>query len=182
MVTSKASAPTTTAAEPVKAVVTSSTKAAQTPASTPVSNTASSDIQSYLDLHNNERANHGAVALVWNNTLADAAQNWANQCTGTHSGGSLGPYGENLSTGTGNFTISAAVQLWLNEAPQYDPSNPQPSHWTQVVWKGTTNLGCAVAECDNLFDFSKFGRTLYYVCEYYPAGNVLGEFAQNVQA
>lgn len=30
---------------------------------------------------------------------------------------------------------------------EYDPNNPTYSHFTQVVWKSTTQLGCAVANC-----------------------------------
>jgi hypothetical protein len=29
----------------------------------------------------------------------------------------------------------------------YDPSNPQFSHYTQIVWKATTQLGCAYVNC-----------------------------------
>ncbi|EIW86554.1 PR-1-like protein [Coniophora puteana RWD-64-598 SS2] len=139
-----------------------------------------SDIQTYLDVHNAERAQHGANALVWNSTLSGAAQSWANGCVFQHSGGSLGPYGENLAAGTGSYSITDSINSWDSEESQYDPSNPQYSHWTQVVWKGTTDLGCAVATCNGIFDAS-YGPAQYYVCEYYPAGNVIGEFAQNVQ-
>ena len=40
-------------------------------------------------------------------------------------------------------------------------------HFTQVIWKGSTRLGCA--QCRSL-----------YVCQYAPAGNYMGQFAQNV--
>ncbi|KIJ68256.1 hypothetical protein HYDPIDRAFT_24553 [Hydnomerulius pinastri MD-312] len=129
----------------------------------------------YLDTHNNERAQYDAAALVWNDTLANAAQQWANGCVFEHSGGSLGPYGENLAAGTGDYTISNAVGDWNAESSSYDPSNPQASHWTQVVWKSTTDLGCAVQSCNGIFP-SSYGPAEYYVCEYYPAGNVIGEF------
>ena len=33
----------------------------------------------------------------------------------------------------------------------YDPNNPQPSHFTQVVWKATQQLGCAVQNCNGIF-------------------------------
>ncbi len=29
----------------------------------------------------------------------------------------------------------------------YNPNHPLPSHFTQVVWKAITQLGCAVATC-----------------------------------
>lgn len=142
--------------------------------------TSSADIQAYLDGHNTERAAHGAAPLTWSDDLASAAQSWANGCVFQHSGGSLGPYGENLAAGSGDYTIADAIGDWNAEESSYDPSNPQPSHWTQVVWKSTTQVGCAVAACSNIFP-PEYGVAQYYVCEYSPAGNVIGEFPQNVQ-
>ena len=55
--------------------------------------TSQADISAYLNAHNTVRAQHGATALKWNNTLAAAAQKWVNKCVFKHSGGSLGPYG-----------------------------------------------------------------------------------------
>jgi len=140
------------------------------------------DRQQYLDSHNGIRAKHGAAALTWSTELEAAAQKWANNCKFVHSGGAVGPYGENLSAGTGSaFGISQAIQLWIDEESDYNPANPQYSHFTQMVWKGTTQLGCAVAQCDGIFD-PKYGKAKFYVCEYNPAGNVIGQFPQNVQA
>lgn len=36
----------------------------------------------------------------------------------------------------------------------YDPINPVPSHFTQVVWKETTEVGCAVQRCNGIFPAS----------------------------
>ncbi|KAJ3528656.1 hypothetical protein NM688_g7967 [Phlebia brevispora] len=109
------------------------------------------------------------------------AQQWANGCVFQHSGGTLGPFGENLAAGTGSsYDIAAAVKSWTDEVSQYDPNNPQPSHFTQVVWKATTQVGCAEAQCSGIFPAS-FGLAKYFVCEYSPQGNVIGEFPQNVQ-
>jgi len=135
-----------------------------------------------LSAHNSVRSQHGAGDLTWSNTLADAAQKWADGCKFVHSGGSLGPYGENLAAGTGSsYNIAAAIKSWTDEVSQYSSSNPQPSHFTQVVWKATTQVGCALQKCSGIFDPS-FGQASYYVCEYSPQGNIIGEFAQNVQA
>lgn len=92
------------------------TAAAATSALTIIPRTSQSDIDTYLSTHNTVREAHGAVDLVWNNTLATAAQSWANGCVFEHSGGSLGPYGENLAAGTGDYTITNAVTDWTNEA------------------------------------------------------------------
>ncbi|KAJ6624005.1 hypothetical protein B0H10DRAFT_1730015, partial [Mycena sp. CBHHK59/15] len=79
------------------------------------------DVQLYLEIHNVECSEHGALALVWNDTLADVAQTWGTKCTNNHSGGTLGPFGGinkllhiilNLAVGTGQFNISDALGLW----------------------------------------------------------------------
>ena len=47
---------------------------------------------------------------------------------------------------------------------EYNPENPVPSHFTQVVWKETTDVGCALQVCNNsnIFDLATYGvgRTL----------------------
>lgn len=145
--------------------------------------TSSNDISQYLQFHNTIRAQHGAAALSWNQTLANIAQTWANKCVFKHSGGTLGPFGENLAAGTGSsYGIEAAIQSWTNEVSQYNPSDPVASHFTQVVWKASSQVGCALAECAGGTIFpSSFGTSQYYVCEYHTQGNVIGQFAQNVQ-
>ncbi|KAJ7630658.1 CAP domain-containing protein [Roridomyces roridus] len=144
------------------------------------SGASASDQQRYLAAHNSVRAQHGASPVTWSDAAAAKAQEWADKCTNTHSGGTLGPLGENLAAGTGDFSIEDGTGLWAKEVSEYDPSNPQPSHFTQMVWKATTQIGCAQQTCDGLF--AGFGSATYIVCEYSVQGNVLGEFAANVQA
>ncbi|KAJ7478391.1 PR-1 protein [Mycena latifolia] len=127
----------------------------------------------YLQAHNSIRSQHGAAPLKWSNAAAAKAQQWADLCKFEHSGGKLGPLGENLAAGTGkDFTIAQGVKSWTDEVSEYDPNNPQPSHFTQVVWKASTQLGCAVQTCNGIFP-AKFG--------YFVQGNVIGEFGANVQ-
>ncbi|KAJ8091921.1 hypothetical protein PM082_024155 [Marasmius tenuissimus] len=134
-----------------------------------------------LNAHNDFRAQHGAAALTWSDTLANAAQSWADRCVFEHSGGAVGPYGENLyAAAPGGANPVDGVKSWTNEASDYDPNNPQPSHFTQVVWKASTELGCAVAECGDKI-FPNFPTSTFLVCEYSPAGNVIGQFPENVQ-
>jgi len=47
---------------------------------------------------------------------------------------------------------------------EYDPNNPQPSHFTQVVWKGTTQVGCAVQDCSNIFQGSGVRLNILLIC------------------
>jgi Cysteine-rich secretory protein family len=64
---------------------------------------------------------------------------------------------------------------WMAEITQYNPSAPVASHFTQVVWKGTSQIGCAKAVCGGIFP--GFGDANFFVCEYLDAGNVIGQFA-----
>ncbi|KAF8516969.1 PR-1-like protein [Hysterangium stoloniferum] len=144
--------------------------------------TSPGDIALYLSTHNAARAAHGASPLTYSQSLAAKAQQWVDGCVFKHSGGTLGPFGENLAAGTGDgYGIKEAIASWTGEASEYNSNNPVPSHFTQVVWKGTKEVGCALKNCNGIFD-SSFGLAHFYTCEYSPQGNVLGEFDANVQA
>ncbi|TEB39193.1 hypothetical protein FA13DRAFT_455092 [Coprinellus micaceus] len=58
-------------------------------------------------------------------------------------------YTENLAAGT-SLDIRGGIQLWADEVADYNPSNPRYSHFTQVVWKGTTGVGCASTQCNGM--------------------------------
>ncbi|KAG8761914.1 hypothetical protein FRC11_012276 [Ceratobasidium sp. 423] len=134
------------------------------------------ELNDYLTAHNDERAKHGAKALIWDENLVSSAQAWANQCKFDHS-----QSGQNLYAGSGNPTPGHAIGFWNAESKDYNPENPISSHWTQVVWKGTTKLGCAMKQCPpGTVSDAKYVAN-YYVCHYGPAGNVEGQFLQNVQ-
>jgi hypothetical protein len=47
----------------------------------------------------------------------------------------------------------------------------ETGHFTQVVWRQTTQLGCGVSTCRGMD---------IWVCEYDPPGNVQGHYRQNV--
>lgn len=68
------------------------------------------------------------------------------------------------------------TKLWYDEIAHYDYSNPgqkkagsenqQIGHFTQVVWKDSTELGCGIAKGTDNF--------VYGVCNYSPPGNYIG--------
>ncbi|KAF8165568.1 CAP domain-containing protein [Crassisporium funariophilum] len=133
-------------------------------------------IDAFLDAHNTVRALHNATDLTWSNALATRAEFWADHCEFKHTNGQLSNqlYGENIVAGTGNFSITAAVATFVQDQDKYDPANPSFLHFTQVVWKSTTELGCAVSQCDGIFD-PLLGKASLYVCLYNPVGNVVGQ-------
>lgn len=69
------------------------------------------------------------------------------------------------------------MDLWYNERLLFDFERPNFSpltgHFTQIVWKSTTDLGCGVA-------ISKQTGNIYAVCHYNQPGNVDGQFQMNV--
>ncbi|WP_066359870.1 CAP family protein [Herbidospora mongoliensis] len=138
-----------------------------------------------LASHNTARAQYGARPLAWNPALLPATQTWANQCRFQHSQPN-GAYGENLYATTkvadDATIVRDAVRAWMDEAKLYNYSNPGFSgatgHFTQVVWKSTTNLAVAVGTCPANTIFPRASK--YVVARYTPPGNWLGQFPQNV--
>jgi hypothetical protein len=126
-----------------------------------------SDSQALLNAHNAYRSKHCVPALTWSSQLAAEAQQWADACSKTHSGGwtKQPPYGENLSWGT-DRSAQAAVDSWYSEISQYNFNAPSYSnavgHFTQLVWRDSKQLGCGMAVCN--------GQN-YWVCQYSPPGN-----------
>ena len=132
--------------------------------------------------HNLFRAEVGVPPLVWDNTIAAGAQQWADakEADGKfeHSGTNLG---ENLAGGeVKDATIRLATGRGVSppddERANYQ-TDPRPAgqekkevgHYTQIVWSSTTNVGCGFATADKL----AFGLV---VCRYSPPGNFRGQF------
>lgn len=136
--------------------------------------------QAVLDETNKYRAEHEAPALTWDDSLADEGQSWADGCDFKHS--TMGN-GENLYASTGSFNGASAVTSWYNEIKDYNFTNPgfsgSTGHFTQLVWKSTTKVGCGLKLCSYLQD-AGFNDAYFLVCEYSPPGNFQGEFAVNV--
>jgi uncharacterized protein YkwD len=126
-----------------------------------------------LNSTNFYRDEHNASAVAWNATLASFAIAYLRQndhCAFRHSGG---PHGENLAIGYANVT--ASVEAWGEERDIYDYRRAEfgenTGHFTQLVWKNTTAVGCERRLCE---------MGWYLVCEYWPRGNVVGQFSSEV--
>jgi hypothetical protein len=137
-----------------------------------------------LAAHNRERSSLGLPALAWDAALARDAASWAGELARRgeieheeEAGDADTSEGENLWQGTkGAFTPEAMVGLWIAEKKDFRPG-PIPSvsrtgrfedvgHYTQLAWRGTDRVGCALAAG---------ARDEMLVCRYLTAGNVEGE-------
>lgn len=133
--------------------------------------------------HNAARAAVGAPPLTWNPELAQDAARYAAVLAETrdfkHSTGSRGrvPEGENLFMGSrGAYRYDEMARLWADERRVYragvvpDISTTgrwqDVGHYTQMVWRRSTQIGCALASS---------ARDDYLVCRYTPPGNVVGQ-------
>ncbi|KAK0461826.1 CAP domain-containing protein [Desarmillaria tabescens] len=144
--------------------------------------TSWSDAYTFLSAHNAIRIQHGANLLTWSYTLADAAQSWVNQCEFRATDGQLfdTSYGEIIVAGSGDVSIETAINSFVADEADYTDGSDVLNHFTQVVWKSTTELGCARnTACNGIFDNG--GSQTLVVCLYDPAGNVIGEATDNVQ-
>ncbi|KAK0206830.1 CAP domain-containing protein [Desarmillaria ectypa] len=140
------------------------------------------DAYAFLSAHNTIRIQHGANSLTWSYTLADAAQAWVNQCEFRATDGQLfyTSYGEIIVAGSGEVSIETAINSFVADEADYTDGSDVLNHFTQVVWKSTTELGCAQnTACNGIFDNG--GSQTLIVCLYNPPGNVIGEATDNVQ-
>lgn len=145
-----------------------------------------------LAVHNGFREAHGVLPMTWNSSLAESAELWSSLCLFEHSPMA---YGENIVLDgvvrPSHETIASMVTRWYAwESHLYNYSNPgySPStgHFTQMVWRSTREVGCAIAdEClcpDGIWTRGRNDtfRASMLVCQYSPAGNFAGGFAENV--
>ena len=133
-----------------------------------------------LAAHNIERARVGAPPLEWDPELATAATAYAQVLASgapfQHSprAGRSGQR-ENLSRGLPGANALQMVGYWTVEKRDFEPGVfPNVSrtgnwedvaHYTQMIWKTTTRVGCGVAS-------GQSGE--FMVCRYSPPGNADG--------
>ncbi|XP_003572884.1 pathogenesis-related protein PR-1 [Brachypodium distachyon] len=142
---------------------------------------SSSMASQFLAAHNEARRAVRVAPLAWDESLAAYARRYAEErartgCALVHSHG--GPYAQNLfrgSGGPGGWRPEQVVAAWVvPEKAMYDArsntcrgARGACGHYTQVVWRGTKAVGCAMAACAG-------GRGTYAVCAYNPPGNYVG--------
>ena len=82
--------------------------------------------------------------------------------------------GENIYASSGQASGLDAVDVWAEEKANYDPASGNCTggvcgHYTQVVWRTTTHVGCALYDCPGL----RYSGTV--LCNYGPGGNSGGK-------
>lgn len=131
--------------------------------------------EDFVSAHNKVRTPLNLPLVEWNATVAAYAQDYANtrsaDCNMEHS---HGPYGENLAEASWDLTAAEAVEMWADEEKFYDYTSNSCAdgqmcgHYTQIVWRDSSTIGCATAKCGN-------NDWTFVTCNYYPPGNYIGE-------
>ncbi|KAL1117015.1 hypothetical protein AAG570_004343 [Ranatra chinensis] len=134
-----------------------------------------------LKLHNEYRAKHGAPPLKLNKDLSNYAQEWAvflaRENRFEHR--PRNPHGENIFCLTSSQVATAkdAVTTWYSESKNYhygiEPKVLNSGHFTQMIWRESKEVGVGRAK-------SRSGKVMI-VANYRPRGNIVGQFAANVQ-
>jgi pathogenesis-related protein 1 len=160
------------------------TSTTTSPTSSTNSAAEATSVSGITNEHNKLRAQENASLpnLTWDATVADYALRKvtflanSNNCTMSHTAGPTNPgYGENLAwSSASSYTAVAATNAWYDEKPNYTystntcASGKVCGHYTQVVWKNSTKIGCAGVVCSN-------GGGIIYGCNYDPPGNYSGQ-------
>jgi uncharacterized protein YkwD len=142
-----------------------------------------------VQLHNKARREVSVKAVAWSPKLARFAQAWADEVARTgkldhrpRQGEWKQKYGENMAWGYGdNYGVSPGAESWYNEIKFYKPGTPIPGgedfrnfkagHYTQMVWKDTTEIGAGKA----IIQAGDSKGWLVIVCNYDPPGNYTGQ-------
>ncbi|GAV40468.1 CAP family protein [Streptomyces acidiscabies] len=142
--------------------------------------------QQVLQRTNDDRARHEVPAVTLDPEISRWAQEWADRLAAVQrlDHRPNNKYGENLhytwrSDGT-SPTGTEVVDAWYNQVRSYTYYGREPDMGTfkdwglfsQVVWKSSARIGVGMAKTTN-------GKT-YVVVDYAPAGNVAGQYAENV--
>lgn len=147
--------------------------------------------QALVDAHNAWRQDVKVADVNWADDLAAGAQQWADQlateraCRMEHSTiDQRQKSGENLYWASPvrwsdgkverqSVTADQVVGSWGKERGDYDAQKNECrvgrvcGHYTQVVWRSTREVGCAMQVCGD--------QSQVWVCRYRPTGNWVGE-------
>jgi len=128
-------------------------------------------ITELLDAQNIIRTQLKLAKFTWNCQMADYAQEWANRGIFEHR--SNNKFGENIYvSSSGDVTLANMVQKWAGERDSWNnaagscAAGKICSHYTQIVWRGTRQIGCGINR--NVTGKWK----VFLVCNYDPPGDI----------
>lgn len=135
---------------------------------------------------NSCRSIHSVPSLKYSRDIERVAQEWADHLARTN-GFSHNPnanykgqnLGENIasrwSSNREDYPGAQPVEQWYKEIDRYDfktYSGPKTGHFTQVVWKGSKEVGIGRAQSND--------GTWIVVANFFPPGNYVGQHESNV--
>jgi pathogenesis-related protein 1 len=140
-----------------------------------------------VEYHNKARGEVGVAPVKWSPELASFAQAWADEVAKTgkllhrpREGKWKQQFGENMAWGTGEeYGVLTGAETWYSEIKSYAPGTSIPedfsrfnaAHYTQMVWKDTTEIGAGKA----VIRTGQKQGWLVIVCNYNPPGNIAGQ-------
>lgn len=116
--------------------------------------------------------------VMWNASAAVLASDWAAGCNFMHR--NPNSLGENIFAATTSRTPTQIVNSWASEKANYTwqtntcAAGQACGHYTQIVWRTSTGIGCAQQMCTSGSPFGA-GAWFFTVCNYAPAGNIVGQ-------
>jgi hypothetical protein len=140
-------------------------------------------IDSILSTHNALRAASAAGPLGWSDALASAAAEAASSCSYGHNMGVDGlDYGQNIGAGQRPDEMEGLIRglFYDGEVSNYNWFGGEPDggdaggwgHFTQIVWKDTSEIGCATVDCSGsgLAGTNEGVTPWFTICNYSPPG------------
>ena len=165
------------------------------PKENPQTDSLSKAQEKLLKAHNQARAQVGVNQhLAWSDAIAVDAQSYADNLANSgewkhdpknYTGYSNGPYGENLYSAyhsSGEIpSLETAAISWKDEknfyhydgmgASQTCDTGKVCGHYTQMIWKNTTEVGCATSR----YKKGHYKDWYLIVCKYKTPGNYRGQ-------
>lgn len=127
--------------------------------------------------------------MFWNDTLATWSAEIASTCVYEHSNAAGDHhYGQNIGAGYHPDAIDGMITngMYNGEINLYDgwsQDDGEPTadahgwgHFSQIVWKGSTSVGCATMNCSDVGGMKNLGEGFppyFTVCNYFPVGRFL---------
>ena len=127
------------------------------------------------------RAKHNVEALILDPNISEISQNYAEKIAREENIElSLNEYqgkelGEIIFSCLNDISPKELVDIWyMKDSTNYDYSNPNPnpSNFTQLIWKNSKYIGIGYSKTKN--------DVIYLVVNFYPSGNIAGQFINNV--